>query len=119
MVNVTESRIQSEIVSWYNNKYCLSFHIPRCLILSIHNGGDRHIATVSQSLATGEYSGAADLLVIHLGKVLFVEVKTPDLKKSVQKPSQKNFQKHIESVGHQYFIVRSIEDFKLLISSYE
>lgn len=112
----TEARIQQEIVRDYNNNYCLVHHVPRCLILSIPNGGDRSDGEKTKAKATGEYAGASDLIVIHYGKVLFVEVKTPT---GIQKKSQKGFQKHVVSAGHPYYIVRSLTDFQLLIATYE
>ena len=72
MAEPTEGKIQSTIVSWYNNSYCLSHHSPRCLIFSIPNGGERNVAASMMSRAMGEYKGASDLVVIHFGKVMFV-----------------------------------------------
>ena len=111
----TENKIQADMVSWFTNTYCLAFHNPRSLILSIPNGGERNEITAVISKAKGEYTGASDLLVIHLGVALFVEVKTPDLKKSVQKPAQILFQKHVEQAGYKYHLVRSLLEFQVLI----
>ncbi len=110
----TEGKIQQEIVSWFNNSFCLAHHNPRSLILSIPNGGERNVQEAMKSRATGEYAGASDLLVIHFGKVIFVEVKD---EKGTQKPKQIEFQKHVESMGFPYYIVRSLEEFKELINS--
>ena len=109
----TEARIQSEIVTWFNNTYCLAFCSPRSLILSIPNGGERSFVSASLSKSTGEYVGVADLLVIHKGKVLFVEVKTEIGKQSEK---QKQFEQHILSAGFPYHLVRSLEEFKKLIA---
>ncbi len=109
----TEAKIQSEICKWFNNNYCLVHNNPRSLILSIPNGGERSYVTASLSKSTGEYIGAADLLVIHRGKVLFVEVKTPIGKQS---PKQIDFQKHVESMCFPYHLVRSLEEFQKLIA---
>ncbi len=115
MTTQTEQRTQSEIVRFYNNEYCLAHHAKRCLIMSIPNGGERNKVAGMMSIASGEYAGASDLLVIHYGQVLFVEVKTADEKKSFQKPKQKLFQQHVESMGFKYFIVRSLEEFKAML----
>ncbi len=119
----SELRIQSSICSWYNNSFCLQHHTPRCLILAIPNGGERNKVNAMMSIAAGEYAGASDLLVIHNvegadhPKVLFIEVKTADEKKSFQKPKQKLFQEHVEGMGFSYYIVRSLEEFKKVIES--
>lgn len=107
----SESKIQSDIVKWYNNSYCLAHHLPRCLIFSIPNGGDRSCVTANLSKSTGEYPGASDLVVIHYGALFFVEVKDA---KSAQKPKQIEFQKHVEACGFPYYLVRSLDEFKLL-----
>ena len=112
MPEQTESRIQSDIVRWYNNTFCLTHHSPRGLIISIPNGGLRSEITANRSKAIGEYAGASDLIVIHKGQVMFIEVKR---EKGVQSPKQKLFQQHVIATGHPYHIIRSLDDFKKLI----
>lgn len=102
---MTEAQIQQQIVQWYKNTYCLVHHSPRCMILSIPNEGKPEL------IATGLYPGAADLLVVHYGAVVFVEVKNEG---GVQKPAQKRFQAHCRCVGLSYHLVRSLEEFKNL-----
>jgi hypothetical protein len=50
--------------------------------------------------------------VLHLSKVLFLECKTP---KGKQSEAQKAFQALVESHGHIYAVVRSIEDVESLL----
>lgn len=104
-----EEKIQQEQVMWYKNSFCLKHHIPRNLILSIPNEGKPEL------VRTGLYPGAADLMVIHLGKVLFIENKTPTGRQS---PHQKDFQQHVESLGFPYYVCRSLNDFKAVINQY-
>lgn len=104
-----EEKIQQEQVMWYKNNFCLKHHNPRNLILSIPNEGKPEL------VRTGLYPGAADLMVIHFGKVLFIENKTPTGRQS---PHQKNFQQHVESLGFPYYICRSLDDFKAVINQY-
>lgn len=110
----TEARIQSEMVEWYNNKYCLMFHTPRCIIFSVPNGGERTAGAASVAKSTGEYSGASDLFINHFGRWISVEVKTPT---GTQSKAQKIFQAHIEATGTTYYIIRSLLEFQLLIHS--
>jgi hypothetical protein len=52
------------------------------------------------------------LIVIKNNEVLFVEVKTEIGKQS---PKQKKFQKKVEDLGFEYYLVRNLEDFKKVI----
>ncbi len=114
--NKLEGRIQQEIVRDYNNSYCLAHHSPRNLILAIPNGMGGNKVARMLSVAKGEYPGASDLLVIHKGRVMFVEVKT-NLSGSDQDPKQKLFQAHVNQCGYPYYLVRSLVEFQTLINS--
>lgn len=104
-----EEKIQQEIVVWYNNTYCLLHHTPRNLILSIPNENQQHLTR------TGLYPGASDLIVVHHPHpLIWVEVKTAT---GIQKPNQIKFQLHVESLGYQYYLVRSLTDFQEVIYS--
>lgn len=105
-VTQSESSIQQEIVRHYRNTYCLSHHNPRCLILSVPNESNAHRA--SKLIATGLYPGAADLVLIHFGRPVFVEVKDATGKQS---PKQIAFEQHCKKSGAAYHLVRSLEEF--------
>ena len=104
-----EDKIQQEIFIYYNNTFCLKHHNPRRLILSIPNEGKQ-----SQYLTRiGLYPGAADLIVFHNTPVpVFIEVKTPIGKQS---PKQIQFEAHVLSLNLQYYIVRSLDEFKWVL----
>lgn len=104
-----EEKIQQEQVMWYKNNFCLKHNSPRNLILSIPNEGKPEL------VRTGLYPGASDLMVIHFGKVLFIENKTPTGRQSHH---QKDFQQHVESLGFPYYVCRSLDDFKAVINQY-
>jgi len=105
-----EDSIQQEIFMWYNNTYCLLHHTPRRMIFSVPNEGKPEL------VRTGLYPGASDLLVFHhVGRPpLFIEVKTPS---GIQSPNQKDFEAHVTSLGMEYYLVRSLENFKEVIAS--
>lgn len=114
-----EAGIQAQIVQYYNNNYCLSTMKPRCVIFAIPNGGTRNPLEAMTMRATGTLAGASDLLIIHAKPdsaptVAFVEVKTPTGKQS---PKQAEFQARIRDLGLVYSVVRSLDEFKLLIST--
>lgn len=100
----SEELIQQQQVMWYKAKFCLKHHNPRNLIMSVPNEGKPEL------IRTGLYPGAADLIVIHFGKVIFVENKTETGRQS---DKQREFQHHVESLGFEYILCRSVEDFKM------
>jgi hypothetical protein len=105
---MTEAHIQQQIVRYYHNTFCLTTCSPRCMILSIPNEGKPEL------IATGLYPGAADLLVIHYGRMVFIEVKTET---GAQSANQKRFQQHCRDIEVPYHLVRSVEEFKKIFCS--
>lgn len=55
--------------------------------------------------------GSPDIIVVHVGRPYFLEVKRPG---SNQSPDQKAFQQSAKRAGALYAVVRSIEDVQLL-----
>lgn len=113
-MNREESKIQSECFIWYNNTYCLTFHEPRGLMFSVPNElGGRNAISTALAKSTGLMSGVSDTIVIlPNGRLIFVEFKTA---KGVQSKSQIEFEKRVTAHGYDYYIVRSLEEFKELI----
>ena len=114
MRDKTEAKIQSEIVAWFNNNFCLKFHNPRYCIFSVPNDTTNKEETM-RKIATGLKSGASDLIVLFPNRVVFCEVKTPT---GVQSEAQKDFQVQVENLGFEYILVRSLDDFKMSINKY-
>ena len=84
-------------------------------VFAIPNGGRRDAVTGAKLKAEGVTAGAADLIILlPIGNVLFVEVKTA---KGRQSPEQKAFQERVESLGFNYVIWRSVEDAEKFINS--
>lgn len=115
--NDSENLIQQQIFTWFNNNFCLKTHEPRCLIAAIPNGANVPVKNRMTLIATGMYSGFADLMVIiktktSESKVIFVEVKTPS---GVQSNSQIDFMSHIRSLHFPYFVVRDLDSFKMIL----
>jgi hypothetical protein len=102
-MNHDESILQANIVA------ALSLHRIYCFavsneLLGATKGAARKMAIFK---AMGLRSGVSDLVVILPGRVLFLEVKTPTGRQS---PAQKTFQQIVESLGHSYVLVRSVEE---------
>lgn len=104
----TEGRIQQEIVKWFRNNYCLKHHKKKCCIFSVPNERSNKKEQM-RMIATGLYSGVSDLIVAVPGTVIFVECKD---EKGRQSQKQIDFEKTIRELGLQYYLVRSVDDFK-------
>lgn len=63
-------------------------------------------------ISTGLMGGVSDLIVLFPNKCIFVECKT---KIGKQSDKQKDFQQIVEALGFEYWLVRSLEDFKTKI----
>ena len=107
---MSEDSIQSEIIKYYRNYYQRLY--VNCLIFSVPNGGLRDKRTAMLMKATGLTPGASDLIVIYFGRLLFVECKTAT---GVQSDEQKAFAQRVQDCGFAYHLVRSLDDFKLLL----
>jgi hypothetical protein len=111
---MNESKLQQEIFNWYQNNYCLKFHEPRGMIFSIPNGGTRNKLEAITMKATGLLAGASDLIVITPnGKLIFVELKTDTGKQS---DKQIDFENRVKKLGFEYHLIRSIDEFKIIIN---
>lgn len=111
---MNESKLQQEIFNWYQNNYCLKFHEPRGMIFSIPNGGTRNKLEAINMKATGLLAGASDLIVITPnGKLIFVELKTDTGKQS---DKQIDFENRVKKLGFEYYLIRSIDEFKIIIN---
>jgi len=117
---IPESKIQQDIVTWFNNTYCLKHHKPRYLIYSIPNGIPVKLQPEIMARAldllnkTGMLKGASDLEIRTDKLTINVEVKA----KTDQSTSQIEFQNRLEDLGGIYIIVYSLEDFKQKIKQY-
>ena len=113
MEELSEDRIQQEIVKWFNNNYCLVHHKPRGIIFSVPNGGRRTKREATKLKATGLLSGVSDLVIIYNGKILFLELKT---KEGSQRKTQKDFGERVKENFFEYHVSHSIDEAKEYIS---
>lgn len=103
-----EERIQGECVTWYNNNYCLKFHKPRNIIFHVPNENQHFHTNI------GVLAGVADLVLIHNGATVFIEMKDH---KGKQGPKQIIFEDRVKEHGLPYYLCRSLEEFKEVIES--
>lgn len=110
---MNESQLQQQIIIFYNNNYCLKNMNPRGLILAIPNGGSRHFLEAKTLKATGLLAGASDLILITpQGKLMFIELK---IEKGIQSETQKDFENRVSALGYEYYIIKSLEQFKNIL----
>jgi hypothetical protein len=97
----SEATIQKEIVN-----FC---KLNKILIFCVPNEATR---SNSKFIGMGVLAGVSDLVLILKNRVIFVELKTH---KGIQSEKQKEFEVKIYNLGHQYVIIRSLEEFKKLL----
>ena len=108
----SENVLQAEIVQRFRNNYCLKHHNPRYQIFSVPNGGTRNKIEAMTLKATGLLSGVSDLIVVLPNRILFLELKTET---GQQSDSQVEFSCIISVLGFEYYVIRSIDEFKNII----
>ena len=101
-----EDLLQQKIVIWYKNEY--QRH-EKGLIFAIPNGGSRNVIEAKKLKATGMMAGVSDLIILHNGKTLFCELK---IEKGIQSEKQKDFETTVTNLGFEYYLVRSLDEFK-------
>jgi len=109
---MTEDILQAEIYKYFNNNYCLKHHNPRCSIFAVPNGGLRNKREAIKLKATGLKAGVSDLIVLMENRCIFVELK---IDKGVQSDKQKEFEIIVKALGFEYFIVKSLQEFKNIV----
>jgi len=109
-----EELIQYQIVEWFNNSFCLKFHDPRCCIFSVPNDTS-DIRELMRKKSTGLKAGVSDLIVLFPARVIFCEVKNEI---GTQSTAQKDFESQVKALGFEYYVVRSLSQFKEIISTF-
>lgn len=107
MMLSTESRLQQECFVWLWN----SHHELRGLYFRIKNEGTNKISG-ARDKAMGILPGVADSCLLISGTAKFIEFKTEIGRQS---ETQKSWQKTVTDAGYEYFIIRTLNEFKCLI----
>jgi len=109
----TESKIQQECLMHFRNTYCLKHHNPQYLMFSVPNEGKNAIEQM-RKIQIGLMSGVSDTIIVMPNRVIFCEFKDD---KGKQSPQQIDFQTKVENLGFEYWLVRSLDEFKLCLQS--
>lgn len=103
-----EDKIQSSICTFLSIKKVFYFSVPNSA------AGKTSMARAMRLKATGLKAGVADLVVLDKdGRAIFLEVKT---QKGRLSPKQLDFKNLCEFLGYPYYVVRSVEDVKPILS---
>jgi hypothetical protein len=102
-----ESDIQSSILDYLLLRKCFVLRLNN--IPAFNRNADGSIRM--RRLPKGAVRGMADIIVVHVGRPYFLEVKRAG---TYQSPDQKLFQQRAEGAGAMYAVVRSIEDVQQL-----
>jgi hypothetical protein len=98
LTELSENEIQNQIIDWSRANKILAIVVAN------------ELARNNKSVKIEK--GCSDLIVAFSGGIIFVEVKNY---KGTQKPDQIKFQLKVEKLGHEYFICRSLHEFKTII----
>jgi hypothetical protein len=107
----TEAKIQQEMYLWFTNNYSLKDNY-KGMFASVPNDS-KDAKEQMRKKATGMKPGHSDFnIYLPGGKTLFFEVKTPIGKQS---EIQKRFEEQGNILGFEYFLVRSLDEFKKIV----
>ena len=101
--------MQAKLYKWYHNTYCSNLVENPHLIFSVPNGGYRTKSEAMKMKATGLVAGVSDLIIVQPNRVIFLELKDTNGKQSNE---QKLFQEKVTALGFEYWLIRSLEEFK-------
>jgi hypothetical protein len=107
-MNHPEHEIQISIVQYLRARGLTVFSVPG----EAAGSGRQAMLRTSRMKKAGLLPGVSDLVLMLPGRVLFLEVKT---KTGRQSEHQRDFQRIAEDLGHDYRLVRSVDDVEQLL----
>lgn len=134
MKKKSEEFIQGYCYLWFHNNYCLKNHKPRLVMFSVPGElamkmrylmikaglsakkANEIVAMCLQSMKnTGFLPGVSDTVIMgDNGKVYWVEFKLPN---NNQQANQIEFEQRCKDLGHEYVVIKSLEQFKEYVQS--
>lgn len=103
-----EERIQQDIYVWFHNTYP---DLRGLLCYNLNNS--RNAIDGARNRSLGLQAGRSDMVLYYSGKAYMIEIKTGEGKQSRE---QKEWQRKIEQQGLNYYVTRSLDDFKQWLS---
>jgi hypothetical protein len=109
MIKESEDKIQSDSYVWFHNTY------PQHRGLLCYNlNNSKNKIDGARNKAKGLIAGRSDMVLYYNAKAYMIEFKTCD---GSQSQSQCEWSELVRSNGFQYYIIRSLPEFQLLILS--
>ena len=108
-LEISEDRLQQQIFTYHWNNY----PEQRGLLFHVYNGAVNKVQG-AQLKSKGMVKGVSDMVYLRPGgKPLFLELKT---EKGRQSPAQKDWERKVTNAGYEYKLIRSLDEFKSIIS---
>jgi hypothetical protein len=106
-MNSSEDFLHSSCYLWFHENYP---ELRGLLCYNLNNSRNKIQGMMDKG--KGLQRGRSDLVFYYNGKATMIELKTEN---GTQEPDQKKWQSKIESAGFEYFIIRSLNEFKSVI----
>jgi len=97
-----EDNLQQSVVKYFRLMF------PACTIFAVPNGGNRNAREGARLKKQGVLAGVSDLVLVFPNRIIFVELK---IGKNKQQATQKQFQSNVQMMGHEYYLIYSIDEF--------
>ena len=104
----TEEQLQAACYMWAHNSIP---EIRGLLCYNLNNSKNARQAAVNKGM--GLQPGRSDMVLYWKGRAYMIEMKLPD---KGQQPVQKIWEKKIKEQGFEYYIIKTFEQFKELIT---
>lgn len=102
-----EYDLQRAVIRWFRTNY------PSYLIFSVPNEATYKNSPHYKSL--GVLKGAPDLVMVLPNVTIYLELKSPQGKLS---EDQKNFQRVTKSLNQYYYIIRDLDDLRMILRNH-
>ena len=103
----SEDKIQSDCYVWFHNTYP---ELRGLLCYNLNNSKNK--IDGARNKAKGLIAGRSDMVLYYNSNAFMIEFKTSD---GSQSAGQKDWASLVRSQGFQYHIVRSLDEFQMLI----
>jgi hypothetical protein len=106
MKSKSEAKIQQECFLWFNN------NVKDGFIFSVPNEGSSAKEQMYKKML-GMRAGVSDMIVLQKNRCVFIEFKS---EVGNQSENQEKFQKIVEKLGFEYFLIKTLKDFTNLFA---
>ena len=105
----TEAQLQANVITFFRHA------LPdETVYFAVPNGEYRTKKTGARLKKQGVMPGVADIIIVHEGRIIGLELKT---KKGRQSAEQVEFAKRLTKAGGAYYIARSLAEVELVLAA--